>query len=237
MSLRSGIASLLGAPLPPEWLDGKHEMEVWGAARFGTDLNLRAGPDSATGKEIARIRSRKNLPHRPSIGPDPSGPPLYELIAYQFSRDLEAKGVPEESVPELVRMLSLSMWRRWFAPRATKELIDLEEMDKFAEVMSEAVRIALRPWLDGDSLITDGRLLQIRRAVEGVRRQTAAAERIQSSELQGEYTGRQRLPGKPTTSNPRPAEGPAFRLGPRILGDDASRTRRKATGHPRERVR
>jgi hypothetical protein len=215
-SLRDGIASLFRAALPSEWLDGKHDLEVWGAARTHADLNRRAGPDSPLGRAGRKLREQSGLPKR-----DP-GPPLYELIAYRFVKDLCKAGADEALARRVLRpLLSLATWQHWFVGAAGVGIIEDTDMDEFAAAVGEALSIALRPWLHGTASVRAGVLEQMARALEAVKDDVDGAGRRWEKETQRAHAGQ-----RPGGDAEYPGEAPQ-RFGRRVAEPEAKRAKRR----------
>jgi len=231
-SLRNGIASLFGAPLPPEWLDGKHDCEIWGVARPGADLNLRARPDSPLGRAGRKLREQFGVPAPATFGPNPEGPPLYELIAYRLTENLRKVGVPDPLARQVVRpLLSLTLWQRWFFGDAAVGIIETEEMERFAAAAGEAISIALRPWLPGDASVHEGRLERVKSALGQVKEDVDAAARLQASDFLREFISKHPDGVSGAAAPPEPP----LTFGLLVEGDAASPSEKRPRGRrPRQ---
>jgi len=190
-SLRDGLASHLGVPVPPEWLGGQTDDVLWGAARDGRDLNLRPERSTPLGRASQRAREHYGVPVTPGIDVGASGPPLYELVAYRLFQDVDialqrSPGGEFDQLRTVRRLLSLTWWRRWVLPDKAGGIIEPEEMAQFAAAIGHALRVLLRPWLEGDSSIREDRLQEIQAALSGIQRAV-------------EYTAMADSPGIPRT--------------------------------------
>ena len=135
-SVRDGLVALLPMPIPVEWLDGNHHLEVSG----GWDLNYRATAESPLGRAADAERERLGLPRRGA-----GLPPYYELVAYQLVKELEAAGVHEADAQGFVRrFLSFRLWSMLLVPDAAGEIAREDELNEFAGLMAQAVNRVLR---------------------------------------------------------------------------------------------
>lgn len=174
-SVRATLASICGRPITAAYLGGERNLvlptlpstptgkgepsvPVLGLTDEPTDMLGTIHPALGGTAPIANVEA------------DPPLPPEYELEAYQLSADIEGAlrrdGVPSEDMFDVLTatryLLSLAFWRRWanemgelestrqeghLDPERVKVVV--ADAASFARTLAQAVRLVLRPWLEG----------------------------------------------------------------------------------------
>lgn len=157
-SLRAGLAKLCGPPISAEWLGGETELG-WLAApgsdgrdrQAAVDMNQRALPGTALATVILLARRRHGVPDAVPT----HLPPQYQLAVWRLAADIDrarnasARAASGSVLDAIQGLLSLASWRRWLMLDWAGGVIEPEEMDRFAQALADALRVALKPWLKG----------------------------------------------------------------------------------------